>query len=266
MLLGRGSQQSQDASNNHPDAAHDTGDLDDDGLPQRPHFLQVPGGLGPLDDPDHRLRIVRTATESIHEVTREDERRRVGKRKRRATFKRWGTSKGKMSRGLSFSSNSPTKDGRPGTGSQSFIAQGIKQVEHGLGEFGNQLQQSQNINTRTADQEEQAKAEQFHAPTEEETAKTDEKAAESRRRRNVYLNVEPAMAELDKFGQPREYARNKVRTSKYTIWTFVPKNLTEQFRRVANLYFLGLVILQSQLLISLGAHDVKNVLTPHFPY
>jgi phospholipid-translocating ATPase len=38
--------------------------------------------------------------------------------------------------------------------------------------------------------------------------------------------------------------RNKVRTSKYTIITFIPKNLFEQFRRAANIYFLALVILQ----------------------
>ncbi|KAH7429659.1 hypothetical protein KP509_09G060500 [Ceratopteris richardii] len=36
---------------------------------------------------------------------------------------------------------------------------------------------------------------------------------------------------------------NKVRTSKYTWLTFLPKNLFEQFRRVAYIYFLAIVIL-----------------------
>ncbi|EDR03224.1 uncharacterized protein LACBIDRAFT_155569, partial [Laccaria bicolor S238N-H82] len=40
------------------------------------------------------------------------------------------------------------------------------------------------------------------------------------------------------------YATNQVITSKYTIITFVPRNLLEQFRRVANIFFLGIAILQ----------------------
>ncbi|KAJ7507724.1 phospholipid-translocating ATPase [Mycena galericulata] len=40
------------------------------------------------------------------------------------------------------------------------------------------------------------------------------------------------------------YPSNQVITSKYTIITFLPRNLLEQFRRVANLFFLALAILQ----------------------
>ncbi|KAI8854149.1 hypothetical protein BC829DRAFT_218752 [Chytridium lagenaria] len=36
------------------------------------------------------------------------------------------------------------------------------------------------------------------------------------------------------------FPSNKVRTSKYTILTFIPKNLFEQFRSVANFYFTSL--------------------------
>jgi phospholipid-translocating ATPase len=36
-----------------------------------------------------------------------------------------------------------------------------------------------------------------------------------------------------------KFATNQVLTSKYNIVTFLPKNLLEQFRRVANVFFLG---------------------------
>ncbi|XP_011298118.1 probable phospholipid-transporting ATPase IF isoform X2 [Fopius arisanus] len=34
------------------------------------------------------------------------------------------------------------------------------------------------------------------------------------------------------------YPRNRIKSNKYTVWNFIPKNLFEQFRRVANFYFL----------------------------
>lgn len=37
---------------------------------------------------------------------------------------------------------------------------------------------------------------------------------------------------------------NEIHTAKYTVLNFIPKNLFEQFRRVANVYFLMLIILQ----------------------
>jgi phospholipid-translocating ATPase len=40
------------------------------------------------------------------------------------------------------------------------------------------------------------------------------------------------------------YKNNAVSTSKYNIITFLPKNLFEQFQRLANAYFLVLLILQ----------------------
>ena len=37
---------------------------------------------------------------------------------------------------------------------------------------------------------------------------------------------------------------NKIKTSKYTIWNFIPKNIAFQFRNFANIYFLCVCILQ----------------------
>lgn len=42
----------------------------------------------------------------------------------------------------------------------------------------------------------------------------------------------------------RRMVRNKIRTTKYTWYTFVPKNLFEQFSKMANVYFLFIMVLQ----------------------
>ncbi|GLI63173.1 hypothetical protein VaNZ11_005942 [Volvox africanus] len=44
--------------------------------------------------------------------------------------------------------------------------------------------------------------------------------------------------------QGGEYASNEIRTAKYTLLTFLPVNLFEQFTRIANLYFLIVAVLQ----------------------
>ena len=51
-----------------------------------------------------------------------------------------------------------------------------------------------------------------------------------------------------------DYPRNKIRTTKYTPLLFIPKDLLYQFRKVANTYFLILVIL--------GAFQVFGVASP----
>jgi magnesium-transporting ATPase (P-type) len=42
----------------------------------------------------------------------------------------------------------------------------------------------------------------------------------------------------------RGFPSNFIRTTKYTVVTFLPKNFFEQFRRVSNFYFLVVVIIQ----------------------
>ncbi|KAF9393060.1 hypothetical protein CPB97_004085 [Podila verticillata] len=61
------------------------------------------------------------------------------------------------------------------------------------------------------------------------------------KRRRIFLNRTPESIEND-LDAPNEslphYPTNKVTTSKYDLFSFIPKNLFEQFRRLANLYFL----------------------------
>jgi len=66
------------------------------------------------------------------------------------------------------------------------------------------------------------------------------------RPRNVYVNVgvpeEYFTTRRGKRKHLREhrYATNQVVTSKYTVLTFLPRNLLEQFRRIANMYVFPL--------------------------
>lgn len=40
------------------------------------------------------------------------------------------------------------------------------------------------------------------------------------------------------------FVGNQIVTSKYTVVNFLPKNLVDQFSKLANIYFLGMMILQ----------------------
>ncbi len=55
--------------------------------------------------------------------------------------------------------------------------------------------------------------------------------------RRIYVNTAP---------NPKvsPYHPNRVKTSKYSLFTFLPKNIFEQFHGLANFYFLGIIILQ----------------------
>ncbi|KAI8100209.1 uncharacterized protein BX664DRAFT_355545 [Halteromyces radiatus] len=59
--------------------------------------------------------------------------------------------------------------------------------------------------------------------------------------RKIFVNMVPHQDLEDSI---QFFSTNRIRTAKYTPLTFVPKNLFEQFRNVANLYFLFLVVLQ----------------------
>jgi phospholipid-translocating ATPase len=61
------------------------------------------------------------------------------------------------------------------------------------------------------------------------------------RPRNVYVNTDVPEEYFTtrrgkrKFAREHRYVTNQVVTSRYTILTFLPRNLLEQFRRIANM-------------------------------
>lgn len=75
--------------------------------------------------------------------------------------------------------------------------------------------------------------------------------------RTIYYNMSLPKEMLDEEGKPiNQYARNKIRTTKYTPLTFFPKNIIFQFTNFANIYFLALLIL--------GAFQIFGVTNPGF--
>ncbi|KAM9604319.1 phospholipid-transporting ATPase IH isoform 2-T2 [Trichechus inunguis] len=60
----------------------------------------------------------------------------------------------------------------------------------------------------------------------------------------------------------QRYPDNRIVSSKYTFWNFIPKNLFEQFRRIANFYFL--IIFLVQLIIDTPTSPVTSGLPLFF--
>ena len=79
--------------------------------------------------------------------------------------------------------------------------------------------------------------------------RADSSVVERKGIRSFDLNDEALAA----FRKRRDVKNNIVRTSKYTILTFLPVNLFEQFAfKVANLYFLIIMFMQTVTVISIS--------------
>ncbi|CAK9806962.1 Phospholipid-transporting ATPase IF [Anthophora plagiata] len=63
---------------------------------------------------------------------------------------------------------------------------------------------------------------------------------------------------------PKEtiFSDNRIVSKRYTVWNFVPKNLFEQFRRIANFYFLVMAI--TSLMIESPISPLTNILPLSF--
>jgi len=72
----------------------------------------------------------------------------------------------------------------------------------------------------------------------------EEQDQEGSQSRTIYINTPlPPEAKTEEGHIKAQYARNKIRTAKYTPLSFIPKNLWLQFHNIANIYFFFIVIL-----------------------
>ena len=70
-------------------------------------------------------------------------------------------------------------------------------------------------------------------------------------RRRIFFNIPLPDDAKDEEGHPKaQFARNKIRTAKYTPLSFIPKNLWFQFHNIANVYFLFVIVLAVRLCTS----------------
>uniref|UniRef100_A0AAQ4RJ44 Phospholipid-transporting ATPase n=1 Tax=Gasterosteus aculeatus aculeatus TaxID=481459 RepID=A0AAQ4RJ44_GASAC len=79
--------------------------------------------------------------------------------------------------------------------------------------------------------------------------------------RTIYIGHKEPPPGAEAFIQQR-FPDNRIVSSKYTFWNFVPKNMFEQFRRVANFYFL--IIFLVQLMIDTPTSPITSGLPLFF--
>lgn len=87
--------------------------------------------------------------------------------------------------------------------------------------------------------------EKHHAGSHEADGSESSASEEKDTARKIFFNLPLPDDAKDEDGHIREsFARNKIRTAKYTALSFIPKNLWLQFHNIANIYFFFIIILQ----------------------
>lgn len=69
------------------------------------------------------------------------------------------------------------------------------------------------------------------------------KSKKESKTRTVHANVVHTQHAKAAENPNRLYTNNKIKTTKYTLLSFIPKNLFEQFHRFANVYFVFIALL-----------------------
>lgn len=197
----------------------------------------------PMVDPNLQLKTVRTAAASIAESHRSEQRRDDRRKAKRANslsskLFRGRTLRRQQQKGSTLA-NMVTEEVK------NRRSQAVSGFQHDSDAAFASAQQGNVTHSATADEADEKEPLPQAQESSSQPAGPTMRKMKPKKRRNVHVNVPPPRSELKKNGDPDvDYPRNKVRTSKYTIVTFLPRFLFEQFRRVANIYFLGLVILQ----------------------
>lgn len=100
------------------------------------------------------------------------------------------------------------------------------------------------LQKRSASAEEREHNEESTPSTSDPEVGAESKSESKSQPRIVYINLPPPEDARDENGHlKKHYGRNKIRTSKYTPLSFIPKNLWFQFHNIANVYFLFIIIL-----------------------
>ena len=79
------------------------------------------------------------------------------------------------------------------------------------------------------------------------------------RRLIIPTRVLTKQLEIEYLNTLKHNLSNVVKTTKYTIWNFLPKNLFEQFHRFANIYFLAIAILNWVPAIKAFAKEITMI-------
>ncbi|CCH43109.1 phospholipid-translocating ATPase [Wickerhamomyces ciferrii] len=80
--------------------------------------------------------------------------------------------------------------------------------------------------------------------TDDELSEEEKQKNRANEFRSIYFNMPLPQEMVNENGEPlAQYPRNKIRTTKYTAITFLPKNLILQFKNIANIFFLIMVVM-----------------------
>ncbi|KAH8347307.1 hypothetical protein KR059_008680 [Drosophila kikkawai] len=113
--------------------------------------------------------------------------------------------------------------------------------------FYSLAQGAPNPSVSRSDDQEQYKQRDSSVASETKSTRSLRRLSQIRRRRSSYYfseNERRIRANDKEFNAQFKYHNNYIKTSKYSLFTFLPFNLLEQFQRLANFYFLCLLVLQ----------------------